>query len=946
MALRTSMLNLAGALDGRAPAEVVDPAALYPPGEAINLLLGLAPPPPPPPAFAVAHADLGGGAASGWLLTRHDTTAAVLHPEDLPLPCPARPSRRSNGIAELTAAAPVIGDALRGLVGPVAARHALAGPACTVLDPNLGALAGRLAAMTTPAPSGAAAAAVPTLADVLRVRIAQSAPDAVALARRLLACRGVALALTGDRAGGDPRPRAAALLAAEVGPAWATGLPTDRLRGGGGGDGGGARLARTNHAATGLADAHAAIVAEVRAARARAAKARMATLRASDMAAYLALAREAASDRLAGLLDETDGVLRALGARLGVDLSGLAGGGPADGAATTATTTTAPATHALAASSAAWASLAVRLGAAGLEEQPAALRGGRLRPYQMDGLRWMVGLAEKGVNGVLADEMGLGKTAQTIATFAALKERAAAAGGASAPPCGSFLVVAPTSLVTNWAAEAAAWAPSLAVALYRGPPATRAAVWADAVKPRARGGPCRAADVVVTSFEFAMAADDARRLGSVAWRLVVVDEGHRLKNAASKLTAALDRYRAGGRFLLTGTPVQNGLAELWALIHFLMPAAFPCAAEFNAWFGGGLGGVGGGAGGGGGADGNAAGTDDDAALLDEEARLLVTSRLHQVLRPFFLRRLKADVAGELGAKVERVITVPPTPYQAALAGLVRAGLEGRGAPGAPRGVTNAVMDLRTIANHPFLSRYHADGSEHRLLLAAGGGGAGGSGGGAGVAPPPPPPPHPLHPALRACGKLEVLDRLLLLLHAAGRRVLVFATMTRALDVIQDALGRRGLPCERLDGGTPGPDRDAAVARFNDPSPGPFAFLLSVRAGGVGLNLQAADTVILYDTDWNPAVDAQAQGRAHRLGQASAVLVFRLRTAGTIEERVQAAAAGKQAAADASITGGFFDGRTSESARRDYLVGLLRGGGGGGGGGGGRSRGGRGGGDRR
>ena len=931
--LRGAMLSLASVLDGR-PAAGQDPAALLPPAEVADLLLGLDPASAssllPPPAVPFMAADADGGRTTGavWLM---GATAASrsLHPADQDLP-PAPPLPRPNGVPALAASAPVLGDALRGLVGPVAARHALPGPASAAPDAALGALAGRLTSLAHP-PS--TAPAVPTLTQVVRARVAVAAPDALRVARRALAARGSALALTGARGRGSPRARAAGLLAREVDP-FPPALAPSITR------------PSANLPPAVVVDAHGALEAAARAARTRVARARMAILRASDMKAYLRLAREAASDRLAGLLAETDGVLRSLVDRLGVE---LVDPGPAPGAAAAGPPplpgAPPPTTDALASSTAAWAGLAAQLAADGLDAQPTALVG-TLRPYQLEGVRWMVGLAEAGVNGVLADEMGLGKTAQSIATFVALKERAEAAGGGGVPACGPFLVVAPSTLVSNWAAELAAWAPRLRVACYRGPPADRAALWTGYIKPRTRGGPCRGGlDVVVTTYEFAMAPDDARRLGAVPWRLMVVDEGHRLKNAASKLTAALAGYRSGGRFLLTGTPLQNRLAELWALLNFLVPAAFPSASEFEAWFGGSLGGDGGG-GAGGRRDGD---SEEDASLLDEESRLLVTNRLHQVLRPFFLRRLKADVAGELPAKVEHVLTVPPSAYQAALVGLIRAGLEGRGAPGAPRGVANAVMELRTIANHPFLSRLHPGRGEALL-----GGGGDVSAGEDGASPSPssspslPPPPcpslpsrpalprpsHPLHPTLRACGKLEILDRLALLLHASGRRVLIFATMTRALDVIQAALGRRGLPCERLDGGTPGPERDAAVARFNDPTPGPFAFLLSVRAGGVGLNLQAADAVVMYDTDWNPAVDAQAQGRAHRLGQARAVQVFRLRTAGSIEERIQAAAAGKQAAADASITGGFFDGRTSEAARRDYLVGVLRGNGGGGTGGGG------------
>lgn len=314
-------------------------------------------------------------------------------------------------------------------------------------------------------------------------------------------------------------------------------------------------------------------------------------------------------------------------------------------------------------------------------------------------------------------------------------------------------------------------------------------------------------------------------------------------------------------------------------------------------------------------DGSDSDSDDDDeashnAMLSEEEVLIVTSRLHQVLRPFMLRRLKEAVAGELPAKVEHLVPCRPAPYQQALFSAVKGQLQG---PGGVRGVSNALMEMRNICNHPLISRLHVSGVESSLLQ------------------------HPLPAEVRLCGKMEILDRILLKLKATGHRVLIFCTMTRLLDVLEDYLHWRGLGYLRLDGSTGAADRGALVEEFNAPNSPAFAFLLSVRAGGVGLNLQAADTVIFYDTDWNPQMDAQAAARAHRIGQTKDVLVLRLQTVGTVEERVTAVAADKRGMADRSITGGFFDGKTSAAERQKYLLSLLRaqpdeGGGGGGAGG--------------
>ncbi|KAK9844050.1 hypothetical protein WJX81_003008 [Elliptochloris bilobata] len=198
------------------------------------------------------------------------------------------------------------------------------------------------------------------------------------------------------------------------------------------------------------------------------------------------------------------------------------------------------------------------------------------------------------------------------------------------------------------------------------------------------------------------------------------------------------------------------------------------------------------------------------------------------------------------------------------------------------------MELRNICNHPLLSRLHAPGGEHAL-------GA-----------------HPLPPALRVCGKLATLDRVLLKLTAAGQKVLIFSTMTRLLDIVEEHLEWRGLVSVRLDGATASDERGAVVAQFNDLNGDVAVFLLSMRAGGFGMNLQAADTV-----------DQQAQARAHRVGQTKRVLVLRMQTADSVEARICAAAAGKLSFADRSITGGFFDGKTSAEERRTYLLGVMR-----------------------
>ncbi|KAK9798163.1 hypothetical protein WJX73_003156 [Symbiochloris irregularis] len=510
--------------------------------------------------------------------------------------------------------------------------------------------------------------------------------------------------------------------------------------------------------------------------------------------------------------------------------------------------------------------------------QPALLSGGTLHAHQLQGLSWLLSLHNLDLNGILADEMGLGKTVQVIALIAHLIE----AGKAAKP----FLILVPASLVANWEAEFAAWAPSIQVVAYRGSAAEREEIFATQV--RGRQGSSRRMQVLLTTYETFMHKLDCPRLSQLRWEYLIVDEGHRLKNAGCKLVREMKRYSVAHRLLLTGTPLQNNLDELWSLLNVLMPSLFNCMDDFHTWFSGPSG----------------AAAESDHMQLDEEETLLVTHRLHQVLRPFILRRLKQAVASELPAKVERLVPCAASPYQKALIDMVMRSARGDSSGGdastKTRHINNAVMELRNICNHPLLSRLHQPGSEAGLRTGSA-----------------------LPAMLQLCGKLDTLDRLLRKLVFGGHKVLIFSTMTRALDIVEEYLDWAGLDSMRLDGSTAAAERGPLVQAFNAPDSTIPIFLLSVRAGGMGLNLQAADTVIMYDTDWNPQIDLQAQARVHRLGQTKQVLILRLQTINSIESHVLAVADGKRVFADKSIDGGFFDGHTSAETRKQYLLNLLR-----------------------
>lgn len=504
-----------------------------------------------------------------------------------------------------------------------------------------------------------------------------------------------------------------------------------------------------------------------------------------------------------------------------------------------------------------------------IAEQPISLVGGKLREYQMNGLRWLVSLYNNHLNGILADEMGLGKTVQVIALICYLME--------TKNDRGPFLVVVPSSVLPGWESEIAFWAPSINKIAYAGPPEERRRMFKERIVQRKF-------NVLLTTYEYLMNKHDRPKLSKIHWHYIIIDEGHRIKNASCKLNADLRHYQSSHRLLLTGTPLQNSLEELWALLNFLLPNIFNSSEDFSQWFNKPF-------------ESNVDNSADEA-LLSEEENLLIINRLHQVLRPFVLRRLKHKVENELPEKIERLVRCEASAYQKLLMKRVE---ENLGSIGNTKGrsVHNTVMELRNICNHPYLSQLHSEVVEGHL------------------------PAHYLPSVVRLCGKLEMLDRLLPKLKATDHRVLFFSTMTRLLDVMEDYLVWKHYKYLRLDGHTSGNDRGALIDQFNRPDSQYFIFLLSIRAGGVGVNLQAADTVIIFDTDWNPQVDLQAQARAHRIGQKKDVLVLRLETVRTVEEQVRAAAEHKLGVANQSITAGFFDNNTSAEDRREYLESLLR-----------------------
>ncbi len=462
-----------------------------------------------------------------------------------------------------------------------------------------------------------------------------------------------------------------------------------------------------------------------------------------------------------------------------------------------------------------------------LSVQPASITGGQMKPYQLEGLNWMISLQNNGLNGILADEMGLGKTLQSISLLAAMKQQQDISG--------PHLIVVPKSTLSNWMKEFKRWCPSLRPISFHGTKEDRAEFVQEKLKPHAKPHE-RDWDVCVTTYEICSLEKTA--LVKFAWKYLVIDEAHRMKNEASQLAITLRMMKVEHRLLLTGTPLQNNLHEMWALLNFLLPDVFSSSEQFDEWF--------------------------NLDVDDAEAKERMIGQLHKLLRPFMLRRIKKDADKELPPKSETILFTGMSAEQKilyknillrdidAVNGAVTSKSEG-----SRTAILNIVMQLRKCCNHPYLF----PGVEDRTK-------------------------DPLAPHLwETCGKMVLLDKLLGRLKSRGHRVLIFSQMTKMLDILEDYLFGRQYNYCRIDGNTNYEDREDRITAFNAPNSELFIFLLSTRAGGLGINLQTADTVIIYDSDWNPQADLQAQDRAHRIGQKKPVQVFRLVTEDTVEVKV-------------------------------------------------------------
>ena len=623
--------------------------------------------------------------------------------------------------------------------------------------------------------------------------------------------------------------------------------------------------------------------------------------------------------------------------------------------------------------------------------QPDLVSGGVMRKYQLEGLEWLVSLYENGLNGILADEMGLGKTIQTISFLAFLRER-----GVNGP----FLIAAPLSTTSNWIDEFERWTPDIPCVLYHGSKQEREEIRRK--KLRRPGSP--EFPVVCTSYEICM--NDRKFLSHFGWKFIIIDEGHRIKNLNCRLIRELQSYNSANRLLITGTPLQNNLAELWSLLHFLMPDIFDKLESFESWF-------------------------DFSALkeegghnqiLSEQRKASLVTSLHAILKPFLLRRIKADVETSLPKKREYVLFAPLTSeqrelYQEILHGDSRTYLEdkvfetlsrnnsgaatpvsvksgksatsttskkrkahsllGASSPLTPSSLPRETPNKSTktsreatpaqgqrsrrgakrrnydeVSDAEYFRRLDENGGEEDPSFPVLHNGVDASDGESedqerqatfalakkhiaqkklqnpvmqlrlccnsphnfydpwmdtsslrngeevtdAVGNPIPDENDDYDALVTASGKMRLLDRLLqaLLESSENHRILLFSQFKSQLDLLALYLSTHlDLPSLRIDGSIPALERQEQIRAFNDPDSEARVFLLSTRAGGQGINLAAADTVILFDSDWNPQQDLQAQDRAHRIGQKRNVVVYRLATRGTVEEVLLSKADGKR-----------------------------------------------------
>ena len=457
-----------------------------------------------------------------------------------------------------------------------------------------------------------------------------------------------------------------------------------------------------------------------------------------------------------------------------------------------------------------------------IREQPNYIKNGQLRDFQITGVNFLAYNWTKNKNVILADEMGLGKTVQTVSFMNWLRHDRRQEG--------PFLVVVPLTTIPAWGDTFDNWTPDINYVIYNGKEASRSIIrdyelLVDGNVKRPKF------NILLTSYEYILA--DATFLSQIKWQFMAVDEAHRLKNRESQLYQKLLDFKAPSRLLITGTPVQNTLGELSALMDFLMPGELEIEENMD---------------------------------LTEEAAGEKIAALTNKIQPYILRRTKQKVENDLPPKSEKIIRVELSDVQLEYYKniLTRnyAALN-EGAKGQKQSLLNIMMELKKASNHPYMFPNAEEkilkGSERRE--------------------------DQLKGLIASSGKMMLLDQLLTKLKRDNHRVLIFSQMVKMLDILGDYLQLRGHQFQRLDGTIAAGPRRMAIDHFNAEHSTDFTFILSTRAGGLGINLMTADTVIIFDSDWNPQADLQAMARAHRIGQKKPVSIYRLVSKETVEEEV-------------------------------------------------------------
>lgn len=457
-----------------------------------------------------------------------------------------------------------------------------------------------------------------------------------------------------------------------------------------------------------------------------------------------------------------------------------------------------------------------------MKEQPGYIKHGKLRDFQIYGVNFLGYNWSKNKNVVLADEMGLGKTVQTVAFMNWLRH--------DRQQQGPFIVVVPLSTMPSWAETFDNWAPDINYVVYNGNETARSIIRQHELLINGNSQKAKF-HVLLTTYEYVLV--DVSFLSQIKWQFMAIDEAHRLKNRESQLYAKLLDFKAPSRLLITGTPMQNTLGELSALMDFLMPGVVKI--------------------------------DDNMDLQSEQAGVKI-AELTKTISPYMLRRTKNKVENDLPPKTEKIIRVELSDIQLEYYKniLTRnyAALN-QGAKGPKQSLLNIMMELKKASNHPFMFPNAEErilgGKERREDL--------------------------LKALITSSGKMMLLDQLLTKLRKDNHRVLIFSQMVKMLNILGEYLHLRNYQFQRLDGTIAAGPRRMAIDHFNAADSSDFCFLLSTRAGGLGINLMTADTVILFDSDWNPQADLQAMARAHRIGQTKPVSIYRLVSKETVEEEV-------------------------------------------------------------